>query len=44
MGVNYELPTVAPVFKDMNTYFEIEYQALDHYRRPAFMFGVLYDF
>ncbi|MDR2915863.1 MAG: porin family protein [Tannerella sp.] len=44
VGVEYELPTLLPVFRDMAVNFEIEYFAVENYSRPSVGFGLLYYF
>ena len=43
-GIEYEIPTLLPLLRDMSLNFEIRYQLLDNYRRPLVSFGLLYDF
>ena len=42
-GIEYEIPTLLPVLREMNINLEIKYQALDNYSRPLVSFGLLYD-
>ena len=44
VGVEYELPTLLPLLRDMSAVFEAQYHALDDFGRPSFAFGVLYGF
>jgi ribosomal protein L19 len=44
VGVEYELPTLSPVFRDMAVNFEIEYFAIENYSRPSIGVGLLYYF
>lgn len=43
-GVDYDLPTLLPVLRDMNVNFEIQYQALEEFSRPQLLFGIMYNF
>ena len=43
-GVDYELPTLLPILKDMIVNFAVEYQILDNYRRPVMSCGLFYCF
>ncbi|HCC51338.1 MAG TPA: hypothetical protein DEQ30_04200 [Porphyromonadaceae bacterium] len=43
-GVDYDLPTLLPVLRDMSANFEIQYQALEQYNRPQLSFGIMYNF
>ncbi len=44
VGVEYELPTLLPVFREMAVNFEIEYFAVENYSRSSIGFGLLYYF
>ena len=44
IGVEYEIPTLLPLLRDMSLNFEFKYQLLDDYRRPLVSLGLLYDF
>ena len=43
-GVDYKLPTLLPVFRDMIINFAVEYQVLEKYRRPIISCGIFYNF
>jgi hypothetical protein len=43
-GIDYELPTLLPVLRNMTASFEIQYQAIENYGRPQLLFGIMYDF
>ena len=43
-GVDYEIPTMLPVLRDMSANFELQYHALDKFSRPLVSFGLLYHF
>ena len=43
-GVEYELPTLLPFWKNTSVFCEIEYLIIDKYKRPLFSFGMLYYF
>ncbi|MDR1525515.1 MAG: hypothetical protein LBS79_09740 [Tannerella sp.] len=43
-GLDYDLPTSAPVWQDMTANFEIQYQAVENYRRPQLSLGLIYNF
>jgi len=42
-GVDYEIPTMLPLLREMKMNIEIKYQTLDNYRRPLISFGILYE-
>jgi len=44
VGVEYKIPTLLPLLRDMNLNFELKYQISDSYSRPLASFGLLYDF
>jgi len=44
VGVEYELPTLQNVFRDMAVNFEIQYIAVDKMYRPFLRFGFVYYF
>jgi hypothetical protein len=43
-GVDYDLPTLLPVLRNMTTNFELQYQAMENYNRPQLLFGIMYNF
>ena len=43
-GIDYDLPTLLPVLRDMSANFEIQYQAAEKYVRPQLLFGIMYNF
>lgn len=43
-GVDYKLPTSIPFFKQSTLFFEMQYQLVGDYSRPAFTLGLLYNF
>jgi opacity protein-like surface antigen len=43
-GIDYDLPTLLPVFKDMTVNFELQYQILENYTRSQLMVGLIYNF
>ena len=44
IGVEYELPTLQNVFRNMSVNFEIQYIAVDKMYRPLLHFGLIYYF
>ena len=44
VGVEYEIPTLQNVFRDMSVNFEIQYIAADKIYRPLLHFGLIYYF
>ena len=44
VGVEYDLPTLLPLLRDMGVNFEMYYQTTDNYSRPLISFGLLYNF
>ena len=44
VGVEYGLPTLQPLLRNLSAVFEAQYHALDSFGRPSFAFGVLYGF
>jgi hypothetical protein len=43
-GIDYDLPTLLPVLKDMTANFEVQYQAVENFSRPQFLLGIIYNF
>ena len=43
-GIEYEIPTLLPILRDMVVNFEVQYQLMDNYTRPLVSFGLLYNF
>ena len=43
-GIEYELPTILPLFRNMKVNFEAKYQTFDNYSRPLISFGLINDF
>jgi hypothetical protein len=43
-GIDYDLPTLLPVLRNMTANFEIQYQALENYSRPQLLLGIMYNF
>jgi hypothetical protein len=44
MGLDYDLPTLLPILRDMTVSFEFQYQIVDIYSRPQLLFGIMYNF
>jgi hypothetical protein len=43
-GIDYDLPTLLPVLKDMTANFEVQYQIVENFSRPQFLLGIIYNF
>ena len=44
VGVEYRLPTLLPLLRNMSMNFETQYIIVDSYSRPLVSFGLLYNF
>jgi hypothetical protein len=44
VGIDYDLPTLLPVLKDMTVNFEVQYQAIENFSRPQSFLGIIYNF
>ena len=44
IGVEYKLPILLPLLRDMSVNFETQYMIVDKYSRPVVSFGLLYGF
>ena len=44
VGLEYKIPTLLPLLKDMLLNLEMKYQIVDSYERPLVAFGLMYNF